>query len=389
LKQKDGLLVVAVAAVAVAAVVIGGAIAYQRGPQTETGAAAPLAGKTTPTTAGTPTSTPSIAPTPTPLSQASVKVKLDLSKLPAGRAPQVTYLQGRTVRGGAGRDFTVPGKQNILRATRFNGSLLVILEVGLGGAELARMDDDTTFAPERLPDVQSLVSSLSEDAVAFATAPVNADHTRAKGSVVYWEGSSGRRSLKRPDDWGSTALGVVGDTVFFKSDLDRDGLTSTLSSWDSESGKVTPINSIRSPEGVNYAGTAAVDFVAGAAQTFCSSLTEIGSGKRLWRTCEYAVNGFTPDGGTAIGTPDFRNGGSDPLVAALNSKDGSVRRQWAGAQFVESVAEDDDQLLMVADTGEGTRTAIIRCSIETGACELATGLVKAGRYDVRLLGAWQ
>jgi hypothetical protein len=43
---------------------------------------------------------------------------------------------------------------------------------------------------------------------------------------------------------------------------------------------------------------------------------------------------------------------------------------------------------MVADSGEATPSAIIRCAISTGACELATPLTKAARYDIRLLGAW-
>ncbi|ADB32053.1 hypothetical protein Kfla_2988 [Kribbella flavida DSM 17836] len=52
-----------------------------------------------------------------------------------------------------------------------------------------------------------------------------------------------------------------------------------------------------------------------------------------------------------------------------------------------AMAEDDDHLLMVADTGENTRAAIIRCTISTGACELATPLAEHRRFDVRLLGA--
>jgi hypothetical protein len=307
-----------------------------------------------------------------------------------GRAPQLSYLSGRLVRGGIGSDVAVPGKQNILSAVRiFNDAALVVLEVGSGGSELIRVDP-AGVTSDRIPDVQSLVSSMDEHAVAFATARSNPDHTRAKGSVVYWENVQlkDRRTLKRPNDWGSTVLAVVGETVYFKSDTDQNGTTSTLNSWDSATNQVNRIKSVRSPVGVDYRGTTAVDFVAGAAQTFCSTVTALDSGKQLWKTCEYAIKGFTPDGKTAIGTPDFRNGGSDPLVAALDANDGNVRREWSGVQFLEAVAEDDDHLLMVADSGEGTPSAIIRCAISTGACELATPLTKAARYDIRLLGAW-
>jgi hypothetical protein len=146
--------------------------------------------------------------------------------------------------------------------------------------------------------------------------------------------------------------------------------------------------SVRSPVGVDSTGKVAADFVAGAAQTFCSTVNDLTSGKQRLRTCEYAISGFTPDTKTVIGTPDFRNGGADPLVVALDSADGMIRREWTGVQFLEVVAEDDDHLLMVADSGEGTPGAIIRCTIATGACELATPLTKTSRIDVRLLGAW-
>jgi hypothetical protein len=318
-------------------------------------------------------------------------VKIALNKLPKGRAPQVAYLQGRTVRGGAGSEMTIPGKQNILQVVRSGGSLLVVLEVGLGGGELARFNDDGTADAKRVPDVLSVVASLDDEFVGFATAPSNPDHTRAKGSVVYWQNArTERRTLQRPDDWGSKVLAVFGDTVYFKSDTDQNGETSTLSSWNSATGEVTLIKSVRSPLGVNWDGSAAVDFVAGASQTFCSALVDLDSGnKQLWRSCEYAVDGFTPDGSVAIATPDFKGTGSDPLVAALNAKDGQVRREWSGPEFLAEVGEDNDHVLMVADTGEATKSAIVRCTISTGACELATPLAKSARFDVRLLGAWQ
>jgi hypothetical protein len=399
-RSKNGPLVAVVAAVAMLAVVGGGAVAARSGPKSldGDGAAAPLPGPTSTMPAGSgpispkPTASPraTVAAQPTPTLPAQVKLKL--TELPKGRAPQLAYLDGRVIRGGAGPDTTIPGRQNILGAVRFSGEVLVILEVGLGGGELARLSAGSdTLDPQRVADVQSVVASLNGDRAGYGTARSNADHTRAKGSAVYWEtmgAPQDRRTLKRPDDWGTKVLAVVGDTVYFKSDTDPNGTTSTLSSWQSNTGKVTRIKTVNSPVGVDTAGTAAVDFVAGGAQTFCSTVTDLGNGKRRWRTCEYSVNGFTPDDSTVIATPDFHNGGSDPFTAALDANTGNVRREWSGAEFLESVAEDDDHLLMVADSGEGSMSAIIRCTIASGSCELATPLAKNARYDVRLLGAW-
>ncbi|NEA35550.1 hypothetical protein [Streptomyces sp. SID13031] len=58
-------------------------------------------------------------------------------------------------------------------------------------------------------------------------------------------------------------------------------------------------------------------------------------------------------------------------------------------QFLGTTAEDDDHLLMVVDTGENTASAIIRCSIASGACELATTPARTSRRDaLRLTGGW-
>jgi hypothetical protein len=390
--SKNTPLVVAVAAVGVLAVVAGGAVAARQRPsEDDTGAnPLPVASSTPPSPLASSTPGTSPVPTRTPL-VAGTELKIALSKLPKGRAPQIPYLQGRVVRGGAGADMTIPGKQNILQVVRSGGSLLVVLEVGVGGGELARFNDDGTADAKRVPDVLNVVSSPDDEFAAFATAPTNPDHTRKKGSAVYWQNArTERRTLKRPDDWGSKVLAVFGDTVYFKSDTDQNGETSTLNSWNSATGEVTLIKSVRSPLGVSSDGSTAVDFVAGASQTFCSALVDLDSGnKQLWRSCEYSIDGFTPDGSVAIATPDFKGTGSDPWVAALNVKDAELRRKWSGADFLQEVGEDNDNVLMVADTGEGTKSAIVRCTISTGACELATPLAKSARFDVRLLGAWQ
>jgi hypothetical protein len=367
--MKTGTLTAALAGIAVAAVLVGGAIAYQRGPRPETGSAAPLA------------ATPSVAGVPT--------VKVNLATLTPGRAPQVAYVSGRVVKGGLGGDVTVPGRQEIFRAVRYDGDAMVILEVGTGGSELVRVSNDKGILPERTPAVASLVTSVNEDAVAYGTARTNADHTSRQGNAVYWRNAFTDNKLNRPDDWASTVLAVVGQTVYFAASTDRNGETSTLNAWHTQTGKVDLLKSFKSPAGVDFQGANGVDRISGAAQTFCSSVRELADGRQLWRTCEYSLNGFTPDGRTVFATPDFRNGGLDPSITAIDTSSGEVRRQWTGAQFLSATAEDDDHLLMVVDTGEDTASAIIRCSIDSGACELATSPARTPRRDaLRLMGGW-
>ncbi|MFC9693439.1 hypothetical protein ACFTSF_33120 [Kribbella sp. NPDC056951] len=349
----NGRLAVGLAAIAVLAVA-GGAFVANRGPAVSS-ATAPQPLVETPTATG-----------PTR--------KIDLADLPAGRTPQVAYVSGRVIKGGLGSDITVPGRQDIIRAARFEGDALVILDVGTGATELVRVSGSEGIVPgSKVPGVASLVVSVGEDTVAYGTARTNADHTRRQGNTLYWRNESGeQQQLERPDDWFSDVLAVAGPVVYFAAGTDRDDPAATLNAWQTESGQVEELGSFTSPSGVDFQGTSGVDQISGAAQTFCSAVRNLADGKQIWRTCEYSLNGFTPDGETIFATPDFRAEGSDPSTTALDSRTGAVRRQWTGPRFVGTTAEDDNHLLMVVKTGENTPNAIIRCSIDSGACEVAT-----------------
>jgi hypothetical protein len=325
--------------------------------------------------------------TATPSGSASTTTKVELAKLPVGRAPQVAYVTGRTVKGGLGQDVTVPGRQEILHAVRYDGDAMVILEVGTGGTELVRVSKAQGILPEHTPAVASLVTSVNEDAVAYGTARKNADHTSRRGNTVYWRNAFVDEKLNRPDDWASKVLAVTGPTVYFAASTDSNGETATLNAWHTQTGKVDLLKSFKFPAGVDFQGVNGIDEIAGAAQTFCSAVRTLADGKQLWRTCDYSLNGFTPDGQTVYATPDFRGEDPDRSTTAIDTRTGAVRRQWTGASFLSSSAEDDDHLLMVVDTGENTASAIIRCSIGSGACELATTPERTPRRDtLRLMG---
>jgi hypothetical protein len=110
----------------------------------------------------------------------------------------------------------------------------------------------------------------------------------------------------------------------------------------------------------------------------CSSIVEVGSGRQLFRTCDNQVSGFTPDGSTAIGGSAYGDGFCDTVQVALDVTTGKLIREWKGC-FHQSVAEDDQHVLIVAVASggggdPGTKSAIIRCAITTGACELATSI---------------
>ncbi|MDX6280693.1 MAG: hypothetical protein QOH03_1764, partial [Kribbellaceae bacterium] len=166
--QKNGRLVVLVAAVAVAAVVIGGVIAYQQGPRSEGGTAAPLSAPGTPTTKTSLPTTPSATPSTTPSKPTGpVKITLNLAKLPRGRDPQVPYLVGRVVSGGAGSPETIPGKADIQEIARVNGRVLAVVTKGVG-TELLKLGP-ATDAAEHVPDVTAVVTSSDATIAAYST----------------------------------------------------------------------------------------------------------------------------------------------------------------------------------------------------------------------------
>lgn len=388
-KTRNGPLYAVVAAVAVAAVVAGGAIAAGQGPRTS--ADGPDAGPLP--SSGSPTSRPSVPgvprPTPTPSAnpgqtsaptpkKVEVEVELELDKLPRGRAPQVTYLRGRQVIGGGGESITVPGKQQIVEVGRIGNQVLAVL-VRDTATELARFDFSGE-RPKRIPDVGSLAVSRDGTSVAYAASRTGSGGGRLRGGTVYYEDSSSYRedgtvvprTLKRPDDWDLRVLAAIDGTVYFRSSADDTAMTWSLYSWRPGTSSATKIESITRPTALSANGSTAASLNSLTDSGSCSAVAAVATGRSSWRTCEYSIIGFTPGGSVAIGAPSSRDGYADGLAAALDGATGNLVTEWTGLSFRDTLAEDDGHLLMLVDDGPDTAAAIIRCTIETGVCELAT-----------------
>ncbi|ADB32054.1 hypothetical protein Kfla_2989 [Kribbella flavida DSM 17836] len=158
-----------------------------------------------------------------------------------GRAPQLAYLAGRTVRGGTGPDVTIPGRQRIENAVRFGGGLLVVLSKGETATELAQLDPHSAaFRPERVAGVTSLVTSPEDDLAAYAV---------AADSAISWIESTGtepRRTLRRAEYGHTTVLGVRGDRVHFRAEGNDYPASQTAYVWNSKTGEVTALKTVRS-----------------------------------------------------------------------------------------------------------------------------------------------
>jgi len=387
MRNMNSRLVVLVASIAVAAVAIGAALAYRQGPQTINEAdAAPLSGSPSPTPVLTPTPTPTPKPsatppatpvtTPKPPSKAPttgpVKSKITLAKLPQGRAPQVTYLSGRTVRGGPGGEVKIPGTEDILDVARLNQSVLAVVSKGTD-TEMLTIDDSGKVV-RRTPDVTGIVTTEDGLAAAYIATRRSEQSAALPGAVLYAEQESVKQ-YTLPDVWDAHPLGYANGKVYFRAEPSEGTSTWALYEWVPGTSKATAVTEIPRPSGLTADGTIAASVVNLTDYESCTNVIGVVSHRRLWRTCDYQVVGFTPDGATAIGAPFYRDGYADGIAAALDAKTGTLLHEWTGT-FRQAVAEDDQHLLLLADDGEDSPASIIRCTTTTGECERATPLEK-------------
>lgn len=390
MKRTNGRLIVLVASVAVAAVALGGVLAYRQAPQVGDANAAPLPiQSSTPTPAPgqskTPTSTPVTPPPSTtpsktpstapPTSSGPVTVKVNVGKLQKGREPQVPYLVGREIRGGAGSPAKVPGSGIIYAVGRLDPYVLAIVGKGDAGSELIRFDGYSGDI-RRTPGVSSLVTTDDQSGAAYAAARTSSRGAATMGGIVYAESGGSVQSLKVPDAWNTEVLAFVNGTVFYRAGATENGAWS-LYSWRPGSAKAQ-LEKATSPTAVSHDGRIVASASLINDSGSCSTVSEIATGKQLWRTCDNWIRGFTPDGATAIGGPSYGDGYCNLEQAALDAKGGRLIREWQGC-FHQIRAEDDQHLLIVAVASggggdPGTKSAIIRCNINTGGCELATAI---------------
>ncbi|HET6295107.1 MAG TPA: hypothetical protein VFG33_17110, partial [Kribbella sp.] len=145
--------------------------------------------------------------------------------------------------------------------------------------------------------------------------------------------------------------------------------------WTPGATEATHTKTINSPTAVTRDGRLAASKNVQGDYGTCSTINTIDVGKQLWRTCENQVTGFTPNGSIAVGGPAYGDGYSPLEVAALDAKTGKLLREWGGGpSFLETVVEDDQHFLIIADGGPETPRGVIRCNVTTGGCEVAIPL---------------
>ncbi|WBQ04861.1 hypothetical protein [Kribbella sp. CA-293567] len=398
MKQQNALLAIIVAAVTVAAVVAGGVLASRQVPRAEAVADAvplpalattprpttppvpppatgtpPAAPSTTPRPPSTAPSVPSSVPVATPgktaTSTGPTKITLAVDKLVRGRLPQIPYLVGREVRGGAGAPLRIPGTADILEIARVNGAVLA-LTTDVNGSRVLRLGGDD---PKSVPNVNRM--KINEEQTGAAYAASGPSGSPVEGGTLYADSGDQLRSLKVTTGWNFQVLAYVKGKVYFQSasHLGTGGTTSTYQ-WTPGAAEAESVPTVPRLTTLSADAEVAATMVLLNDAGSCSAITEVATGKRLWKTCDYYLNGFTPDGATTFGVQSGDEGYCSLSQVALDAKTGRLIREWKGC-FQQVTAEDDEHLLMVAVAagggGDDADLAIIRCAISTGDCELA------------------
>jgi hypothetical protein len=230
---------------------------------------------------------------------------------------------------------------------------------------------------ERVPDVRRVRSSAGGTYSAYSTEKFDLTSGAAlKGSTVSWrDNRSGETiGLSRPDAYDLRLLRVDAERVYFSSRASASSSTSSLYEWWIGTGKVSRMTHVPNPTALSANGTQAASLVSLTDTGSCTSVQASLNGTGYWKTCDYQVDAFGPAGRTVLAAPAYRDGYADTYVAVLDNSNGKLLRKWQGVSVMRAAYEDDDHILLAAE--KGSRGAIVRCSISTGECELATPFVE-------------
>lgn len=377
---------VVVAAIAVAAVVIGGVLAYRQGPDSGGPAAAALPGQTASTPGTTLLKTPSLTPSsppPTPGTPSAVpstgrnpvEIPVDLTSLATGRTTNAIHLAGREVRGG-GPALKIPGSQQIGDFARLGDDVLAIVRTDGASDELLTVG--AGHPTRHTPNVATLAADKQGTAAAYSTVVVNSDGVVTRGGSVHYLSAGGTaKTLVLPDDtFALRVVALLNGKVYYRSTDEQAGDTERLYEWTPGAPPPKLVKTVTATTVLSADGRYAASR-RNASGGSCTTVQVVATGKNLWKTCKADLMDFTPGGGITLGRGYV---GNTPMVriTAQDTATGKLIHAWTG--FFANVAAEDDQHLLISTEG-ATGASLVRCEITTGACEYA---VAPGSVELRL-----
>jgi len=279
-----------------------------------------------------------------------VRQRLDLAALKRGEAPSIPYLEDRRIVDG----------DRVIAVANSDGTLGQFAVAGQGAVAIRHIGDSNPLevldadgrTTREFADVRDLRVSADGSTLGFVTAEFTESGSTKPGTTVYHRAASGTfRSLRIPTAYDAQVHAVIGTTVYLSyesSPTDNNG--GELRSWVAGSSRTTRVATVPWPTALSGDGELAATLRSMTDFGSCSALVEVSGGNERWDTCDHQVREIAPDART-----------------------GALLRDWNGVPVLAQRYEDADHVLLIAE--DDGKSAIVRCTISTGNCELARPLV--------------
>ena len=278
--------------------------------------------------------TPTVAPSTTP--DTGGALALTAAGLTRGSAPRLAYLTGatRTDADGSTRDLGAA----YLDVAPYHGGWLAT-EPGEDGYEVVTLDASGTEVDRAVGDAH-LVTSDDGTLVGWST-----------GTTLHRAIGSGMSDTV-DDQELTTQVAPVGflggGELVYTAGSDTASPSVHVTDL---AGKDTRLAGLRGAGGTSSArGGLVSGLVSASDDGSCWVVRSVATGRDAFRTCDWSLGAFSPDGRYVAAGPAYRDGIGDSEVAVLDARTGDVvahwQRQGRDTAFVTTVAwEDDNDLL--------------------------------------------
>lgn len=294
-----------------------------------------------------PADQPTTTTEPTGQAEPRGPVEIDAAKARRGEDPAIVYLTGRTLHRTGEPGVELPQAYS------------AVAPYADGWVGISVADGTTTFLDAD--------GRPTQEPYAGASAAVTADG-QWLATVLYATGGVDMQlwptaGADPQEGYGSHVVAFEGqleyagflgaETVAYNLTTDgRDGATVTpyVADWygTGEPREIPGLLSVRATNQSDgtVSGMTSLDQLAGEA---CYAVLDPATGDERWETCDYALDGFSPDGRYVVGTDPYADGVGGRVLAILDAEDGDVVASWTTqerAYHQDAVWESDSTALV-------------------------------------------
>lgn len=307
---------------------------------------------------------------------------LTLDGLPAGQSPTIGWVDGSTFHHPDGGEIAIPegvgtplafGDGLVGRSSRNEGDQTVVFVDGAG-----TRTEYLGYGPAVTAD-GSLIAWFDQETGRLRFAQTDG-------------GGTGPSDIPVPADQVVEPVGFLDDSTLISNVKDAEGTLlgvrrDVLTGGDPGRGDTPPWD-VELVSAVSEAAQLVVGITStDDAGMTCSAVYSAETDNRLWDTCEYSFDHFSPDGRYLVGAHSYRDGPGHPFVVIIDAHTRELVHRFDGVEgnhYITRAAFEDDEHLLISvsswftDVEEPTvPTAILRCTLD-GACETATDIRQVG-----------